>query len=57
LLLLGRDFPRNGGGPQNGGRDLQLRGLILSGENSADYARDIRTQRPSQSAGRVPRGA
>jgi hypothetical protein len=36
---------------------LQLRGLILSGENSADYARGIRTQRPSQSAGRVPRGA
>ena len=51
LRLLGRDFPRNGGGPQNGVRDLQLVGLILSGENLADYARDIHTQRPPQSGG------
>ena len=55
LRCLGRDFPREGGGPQSGVRDLQLLGLILSGENAADYARDFHTQ--YSKAGRLPDGS
>src|SRR5215216_3279187 len=55
LRCLGRDFPRDGGGPQSGARDLQLLSLILSGENTADYVRDFHTQ--YSKVGRLPGGS